>query len=128
ANWDAQLGYFGRLNYAFKNKYLIEANLRYDGTSKFPQELRWKWYPSFSGGWVLSRENFMQGIDPVLSFAKIRGSWGQIGDQSVSNSLYVATMGIAKTSWLSSGGDKYFQLGTPGPVSAGITWQDIEHL
>ena len=128
ANWESQIGYFGRINYAYKNKYLLEGNLRYDATSKFPDFIRWKWYPSFSAGWVLSDEGFMKNLKPVLSFAKLRGSWGSIGDQSVSNALYVPTMGITKNTWLNNAGDQFFQLGTPGPVSSDITWQDIETL
>ncbi|MFB5945324.1 SusC/RagA family TonB-linked outer membrane protein [Albibacterium profundi] len=128
ANWESQVGFFGRANYAFMDKYLLEANLRYDATSKFPSHLQWKWYPSFSAGWILTNEDFMQSLNPILSFAKLRGSWGSIGDQSVSNSLYLPTMGIGQNSWLSSSGEQFFQLGTPAPVSMGITWQDIEHL
>ncbi len=127
-NWDSQLGYFGRLNYAFDDKYLLEGNLRYDATSTFPAHLRWRWYPSFSAGWIISREEFMADLNPVLSFAKLRGSWGSIGDQSVPNSLYLATMGISKNSWLTSTGEQVFQLGTPPAISAGIGWQDIETL
>lgn len=127
ANWDSQVGFFGRVNYAFKDRYLVEANLRYDGTSKFPSHLRWRWYPSVSAGWVISNESFMESISNVLSFAKLRGSWGNIGDQSVPNSLYVPTMDIVQNSWLNGSGDKFFQLGTPGAVSTSITWQDIEH-
>lgn len=128
ANWDSQVGVFSRINYSFMDKYLLEANLRYDATSKFPSNLRWRWYPSFSGGWVITNESFMAPLDPVLSFAKIRASWGKIGDQSVSNALYLATMDINKNSWLSYDGEQYFQLSTPNPISAGITWQDIESL
>ena len=128
ANWDSQVGVFGRINYSFMDKYLLEANLRYDATSKFPSHLRWKWYPSFSGGWVITNEPFMAPLDPVLSFAKIRASWGTIGDQSVSNSLYMSTMDVGKNSWLSYDGEQYFQLSSPNPISAGITWQDIESL
>lgn len=127
-NWDAQLGYFGRVNYAFASKYLLEGTLRYDATSKFPADLRWRWYPSFSAGWVLSNEEFMSGIQDVLTYAKFRGSWGSIGDQSVPNDLYLSSMGVGKNSWLSSGGDQFFQLGTPGAISEGITWQDIVTL
>lgn len=127
-NWDSQAGFFGRINYAFADKYLLEGNLRYDATSKFPTHLQWRWYPSFSAGWVLSNEKFMAGISEVLSHAKLRGSWGSIGDQSVSNSLYLSTLGIAKNSWLSSEGNQFFQMGTPNAISAGITWQDIETL
>ncbi|HUM65652.1 MAG TPA: TonB-dependent receptor, partial [Chitinophagaceae bacterium] len=59
-SWESQLGYFGRLNYAYQNKYLLEGNLRYDGSSKFPEFLWWRWYPSVSAGWVASEENFME--------------------------------------------------------------------
>lgn len=128
AYWESQVGFFGRLNYAFAGKYLVEGNLRYDATSKFPTDLRWKWYPSFSAGWIISEESFMSNIKDVLSFAKIRGSWGSIGDQSVPNDLYVATMGISKTSWLNNANDQLFQLGTPGAVSQSISWQDIESI
>ena len=126
-NWDSQAGFFGRANYAYKGKYLFEGNLRYDGTSKFPSHLKWRWYPSVSAGWVVSNESFMEGISDVLSFAKIRGSWGNIGDQSVSNSMYVPTMAITKNNWLNGLGQQFFQLGTPGSVSTSVTWQDIEH-
>lgn len=127
-NWDAQLGYFGRINYAFDDKYLFEGNLRYDATSTFPTQLRWRWYPSFSAGWVLSKEQFMENLKPALSYAKLRGSWGSIGDQSVPNSLYWAVMSFAKNTWLTSAGDPSIQLGTPPPISTGIGWQDIETL
>ncbi len=127
-NWNSQVGFFGRINYSFRDKYLLEANLRHDATSKFPAHLRWKWYPSFSGGWVISNESFMEPLQPILSFVKLRGSWGSIGDQSVSNTLYLAMMDIEKNNWLTADGKQYFQMGTPNPISAGITWQDIETL
>ena len=128
ANWDAQAGFFGRVNYAFQNKYLFETSLRYDGTSKFPADLKWRWFPSVSAGWVVSEENFMEAVRPVLTFAKLRASWGLIGDQSVSSGLYLANMNVAKNNWLTSSGSQFYQLGTPGAISRGITWQDIEHL
>ena len=125
ANWDSQLGYFGRINYSYDNKYLLEGSLRYDGTSKFPAFMQWKWYPSASAGWIISNEEFMDGIKDVLSFAKLRASYGSIGDQSVSNSLYLSRLSTGKTSWLNSGGEQTFRLGTPNPVSDGIGWQNI---
>ena len=129
ANWDSQLGLFGRINYAFDNKYLLEGNLRYDGTSKFPVLLQRNWYPSASVGWIITNEKFMSGITDVLSFAKLRASYGSIGDQSVSNNLYLSRLrsGV-KTSWLNSGGVQTFYLGTPNPVSEGIGWQNIATL
>ncbi|NLE35123.1 MAG: SusC/RagA family TonB-linked outer membrane protein [Bacteroidales bacterium] len=122
--WESQLGFYGRLNYNFQEKYLLEANLRYDGTSKFPSHLQWRWFPSFSAGWILTEEEFMDWARPTLSTLKFRASWGTIGDQTVSNSLYIPTMSGAQNNWL-LGGAKLYQFGTPGAVSASVTWQDI---
>jgi hypothetical protein len=69
----------------------------------------------------------MENLSNVVSFAKLRGSWGSIGDQSVSNALYVPTMGsVVQNSWLDGSGTQFYQIGTPGAVSTEITWQDIE--
>ncbi len=125
--WESQLGYFGRVNYNFKDKYLLEANLRYDGTSKFPTSLQWRYFPSFSGGWRVNEESWMDWTKPILSALKVRGSWGTIGDQTVSNSLYVPTMTGSFNNFI-LGGAKLYQFGTPGAVSATVTWQDITTL
>ncbi len=124
-SWEAQLGYFGRINYAYKDRYLIEGNIRYDGSSKFPSDLRWRWFPSFSAGWVASEEAFMQWMRPVVSFLKIRGSWGSIGDQSVANNLYVPTIPSGQSTWIGSNGQRVNFVGTPNAVAADIKWQDI---
>ena len=126
-DWESQLGFYGRLNYNFKEKYLVEANLRYDGTSKFPTDLQWRWFPSVSAGWILTQEEFMSWARPAVNSFKLRASWGTIGDQTVSNSLYIPTMGGAQNNWL-LGGAKLYQFGTPGSVSASVTWQDITTL
>ena len=125
--WESQLGFFGRLNYNFKEKYLLEANLRYDGTSKFPTNLQWRWFPSFSAGWRVNEESWMDWSKSVLSALKLRGSWGTIGDQTVPNSLYIPTMTGSQSSWIISGA-KLYQFGTPAAVSATVTWQDITTL
>ncbi len=125
--WESQLGFFGRLNYVFSEKYLFEGNLRYDGTSKFPTDLKWRWFPSFSAGWRVNEESWMEWSKPVLSALKLRASWGVIGDQTVSNSLYVPTMTGSQSSWLVSGA-KLYQFSTPGAVSESVTWQDITSL
>lgn len=127
-NWDGLIGYFGRINYAFDNKYLLEGNLRYDGSSRFPERVRWQWYPSFSAGWVLSNEDFISDLKPVLSHAKLRGSWGSIGDQSVPNGLYMPEMSIGKNSWLNGAGNQFFAIGAPRAVSDALFWQDIVTL
>lgn len=123
--WESQLGYFGRINYAFRNKYLLEGNLRYDGSSKFPSRLWWRWYPSFSAGWVVTEEPFMESAKNVLNFLKFRGSWGKIGDQSVPNNLYLPLMNSGLTTWIGANGSRVPYVGTPPAIVADITWQDI---
>ncbi len=76
------LSYFGRLNYDFAGKYLFEANVRSDASSRFADGYRWGTFPSFSGAWRLSEEDFMENMKDVFSNIKIRGSWGKLGNQS----------------------------------------------
>lgn len=125
-DWEGQLGFFGRINYALKDRYLLEANLRYDATSKFPDNLQWRWFPSFSAGWRASEEAFMQWIKPAVTSLKFRGSWGIIGDQTVSNSLYIPTMSTGQLNWLDESGNKLVYVSTPSAVASNITWQDIQ--
>lgn len=123
--WDGQLGFFGRINYNLMDKYLLEANVRYDGSSKFPSDLQWRTFPSFSAGWRMSEEAFMNWAKPVLSSLKVRGSWGMIGDQTVSSSLYVPTIGQGTISWIGADGKKLVATQTPAAIDPNITWQDI---
>ena len=128
AYWESQAGFFGRINYMYDRRYLFEANLRRDGSSKFPTHLKWRWFPSFSAGWILSEEAFMEALNPVLSFWKFRASWGVIGDQTVANNLYVPTLSYyANSLWL-DGSTKFPYFGTPLAVQPDITWQDFETL
>ena len=80
-NHYAIAGSFGRLNYAYKNKYLFEANSRYDGSSKFDADSRWKLFYGFSAGWRISQENFMRTVN-FIDELKLRASWGNVGNQS----------------------------------------------
>lgn len=80
--------YFGRVNYNFKEKYLLEANFRYDGSSRFPQDKRWGLFPSFSAGWRVSQEQFFQDAVSWMSDVKLRASWGRLGNQSIGNYPY----------------------------------------
>lgn len=126
--WESQIGFFGRVNYAYKDKYLFEANLRRDGSSKFPTSLRWKWYPSFSAGWVVSQESFMDWSREFVNQFKIRGSWGSIGDQAVPNNLYTSYMTNAQSNWINSSGNKDWYVGSPAAVLSQVGWQDIQTL
>ncbi len=125
--WESQLGFFGRVNYNFREKYLLEANIRRDGSSKFPDHLKWQWFPSFSAGWRLNEESWMDWSSSYVDELKLRASWGTIGDQSVGNALYVPTMGGSLNTWIISNA-RLYQFGTPPAVSQSITWQDITTL
>lgn len=81
---------FGRLNYNFKQKYLFEFNLRYDGSSRFAKDNRYSFFPSVSGGWRISEESFMQPAKSFLDDAKIRVSWGKLGNQNIDNYAFTA--------------------------------------
>ena len=126
-DWSGRLGFFGRINYSFLDRYFVEANLRRDGSHKFPTDLQWKWFPAFSGGWIFSKEPFMEPVKDVLSFGKIRASWGSVGDQTVSSSLYKSVLNNGLSNWLDANG-KVTTYGTPTLVDADITWQMIETL
>ena len=76
------MSYFGRLNYDYKQRYLVEGNLRYDGSSKFRPENRWQFFWGVSGGWRLSEESFMQPLSSLVSNLKLRLSYGVLGNQS----------------------------------------------
>lgn len=76
--------YFGRLNYAFKSRYLLEGVFRYDGSSKFAPETRWGFFPAFSAGWRISEEPFMKNINNYVGNLKLRASWGKTGNNVMS--------------------------------------------
>ena len=84
--------YFGRLNYSFDERYLLEANFRYDGSSRFASENRWSFFPSFSVGWRIKQEPFMADILPVVNDLKLRASWGQLGNQNIGLYPYLSTV------------------------------------
>lgn len=88
----ARINYFGRVAYNYKEKYLAEFLWRYDGSDRFPVKSRYGFFPGFMAGWVLSEENFMKSQN-VFSFLKLRGSWGQLGNDQVNlpNSTTAAT-------------------------------------
>ena len=87
----AMRSFFGRFEFDYKGKYLFDANARYDGSSKFNEAGRWEVFPSFSAGWRISEEDFMSNVS-FLSNLKIRGSWGQLGNNNT-GSNYVQGLG-----------------------------------
>lgn len=80
---------FGRVIYSFDDRYLLQANVRRDGSSRFAHNYRWGTFPSFSAGWVITKEKFMEGVGgDVLSFLKLRGSWGKLGNERIGDSYF----------------------------------------
>ncbi len=86
------LSYFGRINYDYADRYLFEANLRYDGSSVLQKGHRWGLFPSFSAGWRIDQETFMENTQNWLSNLKLRVSWGQLGNQSIGLFQYTPVM------------------------------------
>lgn len=93
---EANIGsYFGRINYDYAGKYLLEFNLRSDGSSKFAKGHRWGTFPSFSAGWRISEESFMKNLD-WLDNLKIRGSWGKLGNHRTDDYQYIAMIALGE--------------------------------
>lgn len=89
---NALISYFGRVQYAYNNRYLFSASLRRDGSSKFGPNNRWGTFPALSAGWVLSEEDFAKSFE-WLSMAKVRVSWGQTGNDRIPNTSFLSSMG-----------------------------------
>lgn len=124
------LSYFGRINYDFAGKYMATVILRADGSSNFAKGNRWGYFPSVSAGWNISNENFMESTRNWLDYLKLRASWGQNGNCSISNFQYLSTINIG-------GADYYFgndktgkTLGSYPDILANedITWETSEQL
>ena len=80
----AYRSFFGRVTYNYANRYLLQVNFRRDGSSRFAPDSRWANFPSFSAGWVMSEEKFMQNLNwNWLSYLKLRGSWGTLGNERI---------------------------------------------
>jgi TonB-linked SusC/RagA family outer membrane protein len=122
------MGYFGRLNYNFKEKYFIEANGRYDGSSRFAKGSRFGFFPSFSAGWNIAKEPFMESIVEQVSTLKLRASWGEIGNQNTSD-LYPTIPGYTtpETRWINPGVDLLYTTINPAQlVSSNLTWETVQ--
>lgn len=131
--WDtrngwATRGFFGRINYDYDGRYLVEINGRYDGSSRFAAENRWGVFPSASIGWNVANEKFMDSASDVVSTLKLRASYGLLGNQSGA-ALYTFAQTMAITSAL---GNYYFADGrhthtnAPGVVDPNVTWEKVE--
>ena len=127
----ALLSYLGRINYSYDGKYLLEANLRYDGSSRFSPDNRWSFFPSFSAGWRISEEQFMQGSS-LFTNLKLRASWGRLGNQNVgSNYPYLGLISVntpVKTVPYFFGKSVVNAAAQTVLPNPGITWETTEDL
>lgn len=123
----ATRGAFYRINYSFKDRYLLETSGRYDGSSRFAKDSRFGFFPSASVGWRISEESFMKWSRKYLDNMKLRVSYGSLGNQDVSTYAYIAAMSADKVSWL-LGGKRPIGIKPPNLVSAGLTWETVNSL
>lgn len=122
-HWATQ-SVFGRLNYNFSEKYLLEVNVRADGSSRFERDERWGVFPSLSAGWVISKENFFP-MQDVIDLLKFRASYGTLGNQEVSNYLYIPTLTVKQTDYWLFGGERAWTVGSPNLTSVDLTWEQV---
>jgi TonB-linked SusC/RagA family outer membrane protein len=116
---------FGRFNYDYQGKYLFEANMRYDGTSRFAGDNQWAAFPSFSAGWLISKEDFWDNISPVVKMLKLRGSWGKLGNQNIGNSYYPFAEALSLSS-VSMGGNIYQMITQNTLSNPNLRWEETE--
>ncbi len=128
ANHWAIRGMFARLNYVYDNRYLLEFNGRYDGTSRFPKADRFKFFPSVSAGWRISEEKFMRPFKTWLDNLKVRASWGSLGNQNVDNYAYISEYdSVDYVSW-NMGGGRPMGISPGGLISPVLTWETATSL
>lgn len=124
----ASAGFFGRLNYDYDGRYLLEVNLRYDGSSRFRRDTRWAWFPSVSAGWNIAKESFFEPLEKYINSLKIRGSYGRLGNQNTSLLYPTYTtmpLGMSNGSWIVN--DKRPNTASaPGLISSTLTWEKVE--
>lgn len=121
--------YLGRLNYSFKSKYLLTATLRVDGSSLFPEGNKWGKFPSVSGAWVVSDEDFMNGGN-VVSYLKLRAGWGQIGNDNRNSIPLDARITTVANDFYTQGSGQSLIIGTaPGNVgNPDLKWETVEDI
>lgn len=123
----ATAGFFGRANYSYGDRYLLEANLRYDGSSIFMANQRWTWLPSFSLGWNIANEPFFESYRSIISQFKPRVSWGKLGNQNT-NAIYqfylTQSVNANGGNWLIDG-NRPTTADVPGMISNYLTWEKV---
>lgn len=118
----AILGGFSRLNYSFKDKYIVEVNARYDGSSKFPASQRYGFFPSVSAGWRVNKESFWKVSDKLISDLKLRGSYGSLGNGNINSYAFQETFNISQSGVILNG-TRPQTTGIPAVLPEQLTWE-----
>ena len=126
----ALASFFGRVNYNYDSKYMFSATVRADGSSNFARGHRWGIFPSASAGWVISSEPWMNDTRDWLSFLKVRASWGQNGNASISNFQYLSTIVLDTGASYAFDSEDAFATGAVGDVLANpdVSWETSQQL
>ena len=127
----ATTGFFGRLNFDYKGIYLLELNGRYDGSSRFPENDQWAFFPSGSAGYRFSEENYFAPLKSWWSNGKIRASYGTIGNEAVGDNKFLSTvsqLGSSYVYWLSNASNLQSMYDMPTLVSSTLSWERIETI
>lgn len=119
------LGFFARINYDYKGKYLFEASMRADGTSRFAKKDRWGTSPRCRPAGRFTEERFMEGVRHCGQQLKIRLSYGALGNQQVSNYLYLQTIGTGTLNYLFDDSGKASYASVSDPMSSNLTWETV---
>ncbi|MDE6486378.1 MAG: TonB-dependent receptor [Muribaculaceae bacterium] len=123
----ATAGFFGRVNYDYKGRYLFEANGRYDGSTRFPAHKQWAFFPSFSAGWRFSEEDFFKPVTNWWSNGKLRASYGHLGNENLADNQFISTitLGNKNVNWLNASGTPINGASMPTLVSSTLTWERV---
>lgn len=125
----ATAGFFGRINYNYKEKYLLELNGRYDGSSSFRTGKQWAFFSSASAGYRISEEKFWTNIKPYVPTLKVRASYGSVGNQALDSWYpYTSTMATETVSWIGTDMNQVSTTTTPSAVNPDMTWEKIRTL
>ena len=125
SHWST-MGVFGRINYTYADKYILELTGRYDGSSRFPANDRTAFFPSMSAGYIISKEKFMDFAKPILSNLKFKAAWGQIGHQNVGNA-FLSLMSASSSNWI-VGTINQTGVSTPSIAPPTLTWETVTDL
>ena len=118
----AILGGFSRLNYAFKDRYLVEVNARYDGSSKFPSNQRFGFFPSVSAGWKINKESFWKVSSKAISEFKVRASYGSLGNGNIASYAFQEIFNINQSGVILNGARPQATR-NPAVVPDNLTWE-----